>query len=253
MRYLPVILGALLVLVVSCTPPTTLEKPSVTTAAIENGAKLRLTWTAVSGATGYNVYLDGAKTAVASGSYSFDVPQPTKLIEVSATASSEESDKWSLNTMIVKTASFIVYSMGDAGQQNKAFFFNSTGTAIPIPLSQVSDIDFIADTTGASIELRAPTAYTPHYNEKDNATAAAVGTMVFDDYKTAEAPGSGVYLTARTITTNALYSFWIDPNGSGWTVDDHFGKLKIESISGTAVTMTAGYQMVGGLRWLISN
>lgn len=249
MRYLPLILGALLILVVSCTPPTTLEKPTVTTAAIENGAKLRLTWTAVSGATGYNVYLDGTKTPVASGVYSYDVAASTKKIDVAATDGTSESDKWTLSTEVVKTSSFVVYTRADAGQPNHAFYFNSTGTAIPIPLDRASDIDFVVDTTGAGPELRSPDSYTPVYNAKDNSSAPSSVT-VFDDLVEAAAPG--VYNTVRALSANAVLSIWIDPTNNGWSVDDHFGKLKIESISGTAVTFTAGYQLVGGLRWVIS-
>lgn len=250
MRYLPVILGALLILVVSCTPTTTLEKPSVTYAAIDNGASIRLSWTAVSGATGYNVYLDGTKNAVTSGSYTYDVTTPSEKIEVSATAGSDESDKWSLSTLVEQTASFIVYSTKDVGQPNHAFYFNSTGTALPIPLDQAANIDFVADTTGIDIELRSPDSYSPVYNAKDNSTANSTVTN-FADLKVAAAPGN--YNTVRTISNNAVYSFWIDPVNNGWDVTDHFGKLKIEGISGTAVTMTSGYQVVGGLRWVISN
>jgi len=250
MRYIPVLLGALLILVVSCTPPTTLEKPTVTAAAIDNGGQLRLTWTSVSGATGYNVYLDGTKHTVASGVYSYDAVTATKVIDVTATDGSNESDKWTLNTLVEKTSSFVVYSRADVGQSNHAFYFNSTGTAIPIPLDQASLIDFIADTTGGGIELRSPDAYSPVYNSKDNSTAASTVT-VFDELTQAAAPGN--YLTARAISSNAVYSFWIDPSNNGWSTDDNFGKLKIETISGTAVTMTAGYQKVTGLRWTISN
>lgn len=249
MRYLPVILGALLILVVSCTPPTTLTTPSVTAAAIDNGSSLRLTWTAVTGATGYNVYLDGTKNAVASGSYSYDVTTPTKLIEVTATDGSSESDKWSLNTLVEQTDNFVVYSRADVGQPNHAFYFNSTGTALPIPLDQASDIDFVVDTTGVDIELRSPDSYSPVYNAKDNSTAASTVTT-FHDLNLAAAPGN--YNTVRVITSNSVSSFWIDPTNNGWTVDDHFGKLKVEGISGTAVTMTSGYQKTGGLRWVIS-
>ncbi|MEO0109003.1 MAG: hypothetical protein ABIK62_07545 [candidate division WOR-3 bacterium] len=251
MRYIIPVLGALLILVISCEPPVSLTKPTVTAQPISAGDTLRLTWTAVNGATGYNIYLDGVKHQVQAGTYSYDVPGPVKKIEVSAYDASEESDKWELVTTIEKTANIIVYTTADVGNPNHAFYFNASGTAVAIPLSQATDIDFVLDTSGtaANIEIRSPSSYTPKYNNKDNATATAT-TTDFDALK--DAPAPGVYNTVRQISANALYSLWIDPTGDGWSVDDHFGKLKIENISGTAVTMTAGYQKTGGLRWLIS-
>ena len=250
MRYLSIILGALLILAVSCTPPVNLTTPVVQYVALSGGDTLQLTWTAVTGATGYNIYVDGTKNQVTAGSYSYNVASPTKEIQVSAyDASNNESGMWDLKTLIIKTSSIIVYNVADAGNINHAFYFNSSGTAIPIPLSQATDIDFVADTTGTSTELRSPDAYTVPYNSKDNALAVATVTD-FDQFK--DAPAPGVYQTARALTTNGLYACWIDLTNNGWSIDDHFGKIKIENISGTAVTFTTGYQPIGGLRWLIS-
>lgn len=244
MRYLLPFLAATLLLIVACTPPT-LETPTVTATAIENGAKLRLTWTAITNASGYNVYLDGTKNSITTTSY--DVTTPTKLIEVSAYSGSEESDKWSLNTGVVKTTSVSVDNKAGTGT-NKAFYFNASGTAIAIPLTQTTDIDFVLDTAGINTELRGPTSYDPDINSKDNASAQATSTD-FDAYNLAEATG-GSYNTVRTLSNGGLYSLWIDPNGNGWTTDDRFAKMKVENISGNTLTLTFGYQKVGGLRWL---
>jgi len=245
MRYLLPCLAIVLALFVSCetiTPGT----PVVTATPITGGDTLRLTWVAISGADGYNVYLDGTKYQVTSGT-SYDVGTPTKLIEVSSYTGSEESDRWSLNTGIVKTTSVSVDNMGGSGA-NKAFYFNTSGTAVAIPYaSSSSDIDFVLDTTGISTELRGPTSYDPDINSKDNASASA-GTTDFDSYS--DAPGGGVYSTVNTISSGAVYALWIDQSPVGWGSEDHFAKMKVENISGNTATLTFGYQKVGGLRWL---
>lgn len=246
MRKLLPVLGALLILIVACPPIEPLDTPNVTATALTGGDTLRLTWTAISGASGYYVYLDGVKNTV-SGT-SFDVGTPAKVIEVTAYSGSTESDKWTLNTQVVTTATLDVAMVGNTNP-NQAFYFNTSGTALAIPLTQATDIDFVMDTDGTSPELRSPDAYTPPYNSEDNASATTT-TTDFDTYETAEAPG--VYMTARVISSGAVYALWIDPTNNGWSTYDHFAKVKVEGISSQVVTVTLGYQKVGGLRWVIS-
>lgn len=252
MRFILPVLGALLILIVSCQPPVTPGTPSVEYEATETGANLRLTWTAVTDAQGYYVYLDGVKNTVTTLSY--DVTTPTKLIEVTAYNGSEESGAWSLNTSVVETENLMVYTTAEATQANHAFYFTSSGSALAIPLTQATDIDFVVDTSGTvtNVQLRSPDSYTPHYNDKDNAAALA-STTVLDSLKSAPAPG--VYNTVQPISGDAVYSLWIDPTNNGWSKDDdHFAKAKVVgSIVDNKVTLTLGYQKIPGLRWLISN
>lgn len=251
MKYLPAIPGALLLLVISCNKPATLEPPTVSYTPIEDGTKLRLTWLAVTNATEYHVYVDGVKTVFASGTYSFDVTGPAKLIEVAAVEVSTEGDRWSLTTAVQKTTNLTLYTPTDPQQVNHAFYFDTTGTAVAIPLSRPSDIDFVLDTSQtASIQLRSPDSCDPQYNTKSN-SAADAGVANFVDLKIAPAPG--VYSKVRTISLDAVYSLWLDPGANGWSADDHVAKIRVEVISGTAVTFTAGYQKIAGLRWLMSN
>ena len=251
-KYLPAILGTLLLLVISCTSPVTLLTPTVSYTPVNDGANLHLTWLAVTNATAYNVYVDGVKTEIASGTYSFDVAGPAKLIQVSAVAASSEGDKWSLTTAVKKTANVTVYTRDDVQQINHAFYFDTTGTAVAIPLSRPSDIDFVLDTsqTITNIQLRSPDSYDPKYNTKSNSSAVASGTNL-DDIRIAPAPG--VYSAVRSVSLDSIYSLWLDPGANGWSADDHFAKVKVEGISGTAVTFTVDYQKIPGLRWLISN
>ncbi len=251
-KYLLAMLGTLLLLVISCTSPVTLLTPTVSFTPINGGANLHLTWLAVTNATAYNVYVDGVKTEIPSGTYSFDVTGPAKLIQVSAVATSSEGDKWSLTTAVKKTANVTVYRRDDAQQINHAFYFDTTGTAVAIPLSRPSDIDFVLDTsqTITNIQLRSPDSYDPKYNTKRNSSAVASGTNL-DDITIAPAPGA--YSPVRSISLDSIYSLWLDPGANGWSADDHFAKIKVEGISGTAVTFTVDYQKIPGLRWLISN
>jgi hypothetical protein len=252
MKYHFAILGALLLLVISCNKPVTLDPPTVSYTPIDDGTKLQLTWLAVSNATGYYVYVDGVKTEFASGTYSFAVTGPAKLIQVSAIAAGSEGDKWSLTTAVKKTANVTVYTRADAQQINHAFYLDTTGTAVAIPLSRPSDIDFVLDTnqTATVLELRSPDSYDPKYNAKSNSSADASGTSI-DDLTIA--PAAGVYNTIRTIVLTGVYSLWLDPGANGWSADDHYAKIKVEGISGTAVTFTVGYQKIPGLRWLMSD
>jgi len=252
MRYLPAMLGALLLLVISCTKTATLEPPTVSYTPIDDGTKLHLTWLAVTNAIEYHVYVDGVKSVVLSGTYSFDVTGPAKLIEVSAVAASTEGDKWRLTTAVQKTTNLTVYTPADPQQVNHAFYFDTAGAAVAIPLSRPSDIDFVLDTsqTASSIQLRSPDSCSPQYNTESNSSADAGGTS-FPDLKIAPAPG--VYSKVRTISLDSVYSLWLDPGANGWSADDHVGKIKVEAISGTAVTFTVGYQKIAGLRWLMSD
>jgi len=251
-KYLTAMLGVLLLLVISCTEPATLDPPTVSCVPIDDGTTLHLTWLAVANATEYHVYVDGVKSVLPSGTYSFDVTGPAKLIEVSAVAVSAEGDRWSLSTAVQKTMNLTVYTPIDLQQINHAFYFDTTGAAVAIPLSRPSDIDFTLDTsqTVTDIELRSPDSCNPQYNTKSNSSADA-GVANFADLEIAPAPG--VYSKVRPISLDSVYSLWLDPGANGWSSDDHVAKIKVETISGTAVTFTVGYQKIAGLRWLMSN
>ncbi|MBN2466065.1 hypothetical protein JXD38_10645 [candidate division WOR-3 bacterium] len=253
MKYLSTTLGALLLLVISCNQPVSLVMPTVSYTPVDDGATLRLTWTMVEKATGYTVYVDGVPHSIISGIYSYDVSSPAKLIQVSAVAKSSESDKWSLTTTVKKTSNVAVYSMADSQQINHAFYFDATGTAIAIPMTQASDVDFVLDTTqtAGAIQLRSPNSYDPVYNTKSNSSAATSVTNL-NDLTIAPATGAD-YSPARTISESSVYALWLDPSNDGWSAEDHFAKIKVEALSGTSVTLTTEYQTVPGLRWLISD
>lgn len=252
MRYLLPLFAAILVLFVACQPPVTPGTPVVVMTVLGTGDTLQLSWTQVTDAQGYYVYLDGTKNTTTSLSYL--VTEPAKSIEVSSYNGSEESEKWTKSTLVTKTSSVTAYGIGDPTSTVNAIGFNTTsGTCIAVDLASEANwpnADFILeDRAPDPMSFWSPDAYTPVYNAKDNASAPST-TTDFDALTVA--PGSGVYNTKSPISANAVYSIWIDPTNNGWSTDDHFGKVKIESIQDHTVVMTAGYQLIGGLRWLIS-
>jgi hypothetical protein len=251
MKYILPLIAAALVLFVACQPPVTPGTPVVAMTVSGTGDQLTINWTQVADAQGYYVYLDGTKNTTTSLSYL--ISTPAKSIQVSSYNGSQESDKWTKSTMVVTTSSVTVYGTGDPSSSVNAIGFNTSGTCLAIDVSSQSNwsgIDFLLeDVDPDPLSFWSPDMYNPAYNTKDNGTAPSTTT----DYNTLTlAPGSGVYNTKYAISANAVYSYWIDPTNNGWSTDDHFGKTKIESIQGHTVMLTAGYQLIGGLRWLIS-
>jgi hypothetical protein len=257
MKYLIPILGALLILVVSCQPTATPGTPVVTKTVIGNGDTLQLSWPAVTSAQGYYVNLDGTKNTVSGTSYF--VIDPVKSIKVTAYNGSEESDPWSLTTSVVVTPSVVVYTLSDPTHNDNAFGFNTTsGACLALDVTNSSnypDFDFLLEDRGLTdIEFWSPHLYDnppPPYNTKENSTAAS-SAATFDNLVKAAAIGQQLYDTKFPIAQNGIYSVWIDPDPSSFGASDRFGKISIEAISGTQVTLKAGYQLIGALRWLMT-
>jgi len=249
MRYLLPLLGVAVVLFIGCTSPVKVAAPNVQVAAVDTGKTLRLTWAAVTDAQGYYVYLDtGSKITLASTVTTYDVTYPNKTISVTAYNSSGESDKATTTTTTI-SSTITVDNVAGSGA-NHAFYFNTSGTALAIPLTDVSDMDFVLDTTNGGTELRSPDQYSPPYNSKDNSSATT--TTSFANYDIAEAPGG--YLTARPILDGNVMALWMDPTNNGWTTDDHYAKMQVAIPTGSnTATLTLAYQTIGGLRWVLSD
>jgi hypothetical protein len=159
----------------------------------------------------------------------------------------------------VETANVTVYGNSDpAPDHPSGIGFTSSGTCIPLALSDPAnhpDIDFYFDDTNfMQLTIVSPGDHLPNpYNTEENTTAAS-GT----DYDALEiAADLGNYNTQRTMSQGAVLSYWIDPDANGWgDTNDYFGKMKIESITGGAAPYTAvitcAYQMIPGLRWVVT-
>ncbi|MEO0087149.1 MAG: hypothetical protein ABIK90_03610 [candidate division WOR-3 bacterium] len=230
------------------------EKPTVSYQPIDNGAKLRLTWTQVANADGYYIYVDGIRdTSLPSTVTSYDVSGPAKLIEVSAYKKNEESEKWSLDlTPVVSEVS--VYGASDPSPDHPSGLQLTDNGAIPLAIGNQANwpnLDYIFDDRGefAPMSIVNPGDYTsPHYNDKGNAISQ-IASGNFDAENMAPEPG--VYSTQRkNIEINGVYYLWLDRNNNGYSVDDNFGKILIKAISGTRVDIKVAYQKVPGLRWV---
>jgi hypothetical protein len=254
MRYLLPILGAALVLFVSCTttPTSAPGEPTVQAVPLSGGDTLVLTWTAVTNATGYYVYIDGAVADTLTG-LSIDIGTPAKQIDVTAYNSGGESSKWSLSTAPITTTSLTAYAMSDSTSTMNSFGFNASSGVCSVLDDTVSanaaSIDYLfEDRNSVPLSFYSPNEYTPAYNSKVNGSAEL--TDAFD--AVLADPGPGNYSTKTAITVNKTYALWLGSSTS-WSASDHFAKIEIETAtSGGAITFRTAYQTVAGLRWLVT-
>lgn len=256
-KYLLPLLGALLVLILSCTPPVSLETPKVDWTVKDNGGTLGLTWQSITDAEGFKIYYDGSTTpdtTLGSSATSLDVTAPHKTIKVEVYSGSDAMDS-TLNVSAASTVTTLdLHGISVPGADNAFGFNTTTGMAMAVDLSAQAnwpDADFIMeDRPPDAMSFWAPTEYSPVYNDKENASAQAAGITDFDALDVAAAPGN--YTTKTEISQNAVYSLWIDPTANGYSTDDHFGKAQVTSLSGAAVTLKLAYQKIPGLRWFVT-
>jgi len=256
MRYLLPFLAAALVLIVACTTPVTLDKPQVSAATVpaDSGRTLHLSWDVVANAAGYNVYFNGATTKDTSiTGTTITISTPYSKVEVEAYKGSDVSDKALVDCKGVTTASVTVYYTSYAGDTHHAFGFDANGNCVAYDLTATNSMDFVFEDVEVStppvVGLWSPDMYPTPYNAKDNGVAAAAGTD-FDALKIAPTT-EGNYVTRSAVVSNTIYPLWLDPTGNGWSTDDHFAKVHL-TIDGSTVTMKAGYQKIGGLRWFVT-
>lgn len=248
------LLAALVVVIigVGCDPVGTPDKPTVTAAAIDNGAKLRLTWTAVLDATGYEI--KAGDSTWTTTLYAFDVAIPVKRIEVRATNGDTKSGPAVIDCGVIETSNFEVYGISDPDTTHRSGFgFNANGNAISYSLTSGNypSIDFYLEDVQLPMSLVNAGVGGRGWNAKGNASKDA-GVTNYDNLKIADGPGTA-YSTQTQLAQGGLYSLWLDPTNDGWTAtDDHFAKLSVISIQGAKVTCKIGYQKIPGLRWLVN-
>ncbi len=251
---LTVSIAALLILV-GCEGEVTLETPSVTYTVTDNGATLRISWIEISDADGYYIYADGVviDTIDDPSVTTYDATQPAATYGVSAYAGDNESSTEPIDCTPVTTKNLTVYGLNDPDTTHPSgLAFNSSGTAYGISAKDANpDIDYVFDDKNyQTMTLASPNAYSPVYNDEKNMGLDAKVTD-FDSVAIADAPGN--YSTVTTLASNAVYYLFMDQDHDGWDKDnDHFGKLKIESINGSTVSITVAYQRIAGLRWLVT-
>ncbi len=249
MKYLVPILGAIGLLIVSCQPIVTLEKPNVAATPTDDGGKLSLSWNAITDADGYYIYLDGVKYD-STTSTNYVVSTPAQIVEVSAYAGDEESDKWKGDyTPVVNSVT--VYGLSDPSPEHPSGLQLKDAGAIALSLEEANkpNIDYVFDDKAYAPAMYLINAgdYEGWPNTKGNASADAQ-TTDFDAVDIAPAPG--VYNTQTEIATNGVYYLWLDRDNNQKTEGDNFGKLQVLSISDHKVEIKVAYQKFAGLRWV---
>jgi hypothetical protein len=253
MRFFLPLLAALLLAIVACQTIPELSTPVITktTPDTDKGGTLRLNWTSIANAEGYHIYYDGHTTADTSiTGTQIDISTPRTKIEVAAYKGSTVSEKALVDATPV-TATVTVYFISVATHPEHALTFSADGSCIATALG--SGIEFVLDDTttyqGSTFPgFWSPDMYPTPYNTHDNSAAPSAGT---DFNAVTAAPAPGTYLTRREITQGPVYPLWVDPDGLGYTTDDHFAKALVQSIdvNGT-ITLKVAYQKIVGLRWL---
>lgn len=258
MRYLVPILAVVLLLVVSCTTVTDLEKPAnVSYTVLTNGDGVNVEWDQVTNAEGYYIYLDGNKLdSTTSGTATdIDVKTPGKKITVTAFKGNDESpESDAITTEAVLTTGLVtVYGMGDPDNNVCAIGFNTSGQCLAYDVTdptKYSSINYVIEDDGVPLGFWSPHHYPTMGNNQHNGASEAT-TTVLDSLKIA--PGAGNYNTQTNMTQNGVYSFWIDPTNNLWSTDDHYAKVRVEGVAGHQVTLKVVYQPIGGLRWLLTD
>lgn len=243
---------------IGCEGEVTLDTPDVDYVVEDEGATLALSWDEITDATGYIIYADGVVVDTVELT-SFDATTPAALYEVVAYAGEDVSDPGEVDCAPVVTTSITVYGNSDPEIDHPSGLgFNLSGTAVPLALSDSANwpsLDYyFDDATYAGLYLFSPSDHSPAYNGEIN--AAIEHGADFDAVTIADAPGSG-YSTQCALGSGGVYALWVDPDGNNWSDSDNFGKMQVESISGTTAPYTAvittAYQMIHGLRWVVTD
>jgi hypothetical protein len=243
---------AALIIFVGCEEEIALTAPVVDYTVTDNGATLRLTWDEVEDADGYYIYADGAVVATIdeATTTTYSATTPAQVYAVAAYAGDDTSATDEVDCEPEETASLDVYDISEPPPNPSGFGFNSSGTAVTYSLTDTTNwgnIDFY-------IEDAPQRFFSPHhggYNNQVNVTQNS-GSTEYDTLNIAAAPGG--YSSQTDIADGAVYYFWIDPTDNGWdNSTDYFGKIKIEAISGTQITMTLAFQRIAGLRWCMTD
>jgi hypothetical protein len=223
----------------------TLEAPVVTTAVVNEGGTLRLSWTAVDGATSYEI--KAGDSVYTTTSTSFDVSVPAAKIEVRSAKDSDKSDSAAtISCEIVESTAEMFADL--APTHENGFGFTEDGSAVACTLSYPSymNMDFYAEFSGG--EMKLVPAKTSASRAGD-AIKAASGS--YDNITIADPLGT-YSSTKLTVMVDSAYFLRMSADTSAaWSVENRFAKAKVVSIESTKVKLNFGYQKVSGLRWLV--
>lgn len=247
------IVFAVILMLVGCGDDVVLDAPDVDYTVTDEGATLSLDWILIADADGYYIYADGAVIDTVTTN-AYDATIPAAVYGVAAYSGDDVSGTDDVDCTPVQTSNLNIWALSDTATDHPSglsFTATGTGVAISVQSANYADLDYIFDDVGMPLTLMSPNAYTPVFNDEKNMSLEATGTD-FDAIEIADAPGN--YSTQTPLQENAVYALFMDQDDDGWDTDsDHFGKMKVESIAGTAITITVAYQTITGLRWLVTD
>jgi hypothetical protein len=250
--------AALLFIGTGCDTLVTLDKPTVSAAALDSdkGGTLRLSWAAVTDAQSYEIKTDDSTWTTTN--LVFDVTTPTATIEVRAVNGNDKSDPATIDCKVVETSSFVLYGITDpSGDDPSGLSFASDGSATALSLSDANkpSIDFVCDDQQSSV-LPVGLINAGDYSWPSNTKVNTLMDAGVTDYDALTLAASSGYTTQLATASNGVYALWLSAS-TVWTTSDHFCKIKIISVEQPSstyykVTLKAAYQKIGGLRWLVN-
>lgn len=237
-----------------------LPRPSVSYDVRNQGGTLYLYWSSVAGAEGYNIYADN-QLIQSTTQCEYSATTPAMTYGVSAYNDSSESSRDLIDCTPVITTSITIWGNSDPDPGHPSGVgFSSSGACMTYAVSDSFNwpyIDYYAkDNTFDPVRLTSPNYVSPPINNENNQTSNS-GLTNFDALDIAEPP-SGSYAQTAALYIYDVYSLWMDPNDNGWdNTVDHFGKARVEDLQGTSppyrVTLRVAYQVIPGLRWVVTN
>jgi len=211
-KLIPLFAALSLFIMIGCEGGLVPPSPNVTAQALvdeeNDGEVLRLTWTAVTEADGYKIYVDGEEVADITET-SYDINTPCKIIEVTAYNSAGESDPATIDLTPVKSEGEVYNRSVPELENPSGFGFNTDGEVVTYAIGNEENypyIDFYID----DVAFTSPTLVSPWDDnsvvENDKGNAVAEGS---ETENVAPATGVGKYESRMELAEGGVYWLWL--------------------------------------------
>jgi hypothetical protein len=224
---------------------------------MKQGGALHLTWEKPDSSQPdeYSVWVDGVSQVPVKETEDY-VFIPCEQIEVFAVYGDEKSDPKALEFDAIESY-FELWTIDDTTHPN-GFAFTDYGTPVAYSAHNKENwphFDFYLEYVNGKLVLASPNSFLPApLNEKDNGISAE--DEIYDDIEIVFPVEEGNYLNIQEIRINKCYGLWIDTGNNGYSLDDHFAVVFVDMINpegnGCKVEMKIKYQMIPGLRWVVT-